>query len=68
MIHGFKARKDEYIQCTSCQCCNDDNDIYILKIGKTMRQTMSIKLCYDCLIELSNIVDSFDFFPYEDGE
>lgn len=38
MIKGFKARKDEYIQCTSCHCCNEDNDIYILKIGKNMRQ------------------------------
>ena len=68
MVKGFKARKDEYTQCTSCLCDNGNKDIYVIKIGKTDRQTTTIKLCYDCLSELSDIVYSFDFLPYENEE
>lgn len=68
MVKGFKVRKDEYTQCTSCLCDNTKNDIYAIKIGKTYRQTTTIKLCYDCLSELGDIADSFDILPYENEE
>lgn len=45
-VNGIES---EYIQCSSCLKCNDNLDIFKLIIGKSMRQTTTVKLCKNCL-------------------
>lgn len=49
MIKTSKINKDEHCQCTSCQRDVEEVDIYKFEIGKTERQTMTLRLCFDCL-------------------
>jgi predicted translin family RNA/ssDNA-binding protein len=51
-IENKKDYKDEYLQCSSCLCNNSDTTIYRITIGKTDRQTITLKLCANCLKEL----------------
>jgi hypothetical protein len=52
----------EYLQCTSCLCSNETKKIYSIIVGKTERQTMTLKLCIDCLtalkVKINNVVDN----------
>lgn len=54
--------EEEFLQCSSCLCNNDgdDADIFRLIIGKNMRQTMTIKLCAECLKELQIKINDLD--------
>lgn len=49
MISINKVNKEECCQCTSCQCENEDTDIYKIDIGKDERQTVVFRLCYECM-------------------
>lgn len=51
MISINKINKEEYCQCTSCQCENKDTDIYKIDIGKDERQTVAFRLCYECMCD-----------------
>lgn len=51
MIKLNKTSKEEYCQCTSCLRDNEKTDIYKFQIGKVARNTITIKLCYECLCE-----------------
>lgn len=51
MIKAVKISKGEYCQCTSCLCDNKEKDIYKFNIGKTEQQTVTIRLCYECLCD-----------------
>lgn len=51
MIKIKKIENDIYCQCTSCQCENQNTGIYKIDIGKDERQTVSFRLCYECLCD-----------------
>lgn len=44
--------EQEYLQCTSCLKSNENVKMYRLLIGKTIYQTINIKLCKNCLWKL----------------
>jgi hypothetical protein len=50
--------EQEYLQCSSCLKCNDDLDMFRLTIGKNMRQTITIKLCEECMHDLFDDLNS----------
>lgn len=52
MIKIEKSKEDEFMQCSSCLCSNENKEIYKIQIGKSERQTTTIKLCYECLCDL----------------
>lgn len=52
MIIVNKLENDEWKPCVSCQKSNQDSDIYEVKIGKSERQTVTIRLCYECVCDL----------------
>lgn len=49
MIKASKVNKEEYCQCTSCQRDGKETSIYKFEIGKTEQQTITLRLCFDCL-------------------
>lgn len=59
MVSISKVEKDISCQCTSCLCANEESDIYEFKIGKSQRQTITFKLCRNCLFEfISNSINA----------
>lgn len=48
MIKSSKI-ENSICPCTSCQRNSDEVDIYEFEIGKTEQQTMTLRLCFDCL-------------------
>lgn len=46
--------KEEFRQCSSCLKSTEETDVYKIEIGKTMRQTSTLKLCSECLKELKD--------------
>ena len=44
--------EEEYLQCSSCLKCNDDLDMFELSIGENKRQTITIRLCEECMRDL----------------
>lgn len=54
MVNIEKMNGNErFIQCSSCMKSSEQIDIYKIKVGKTMRQTSILKLCYECLKDLN---------------
>lgn len=51
MINIKKIDKDSVYVCTSCQKSNENSDLCEIKIGKDERQTMTIRLCHECLCD-----------------
>lgn len=51
MVKLEKSSKEEFCQCTSCQCENSQSEIFKISIGKSERQMVNIKLCYECLCD-----------------
>ena len=60
MIKVFEGNKEAYLQCSSCLESNDNTNIFKLIIGKSMRQTTTIRLCEDCLKVLKNNIEDLD--------
>lgn len=53
MIKIEKLSKDfNYERCTSCQAENSEKDIYEIKVGKSETNTMTVRLCEDCMAGL----------------
>lgn len=63
MISIEKIDKEFVCACTSCQAKNGDADLYEIKIGKTEQQTMTIRLCFDCLANFGN--DAYEIYKEE---
>lgn len=51
MIKIKKIEKEIYCQCTSCQCENKNAEMYKIDVGKTEQQTVSFRLCFECLCD-----------------
>lgn len=51
-IEEGREYKDEYVQCCFCLFDNTETTIYRIIVGKTERQTTTLKLCRECLREL----------------
>lgn len=51
MITINKTNKEQYCQCTSCQCENKEIDVYKVEIGKDKQQTITFRLCYECICD-----------------
>ncbi len=45
---------EEFIQCSSCLKSTEETDVYKIEVGKTKNQTIILKLCRDCLMDLGN--------------
>lgn len=54
MINIELMDEEEFRQCGSCLKSTEETDIYKIEIGKTMRQTSTLKLCSECLKELKD--------------
>lgn len=54
MINIKSIDKGSVCACTSCQKSNENSDLYEIKIGKDERQTMTIRLCFDCLADFGD--------------
>lgn len=52
--------EQEYLQCSSCLKCNGDLDMFRFIIGKNMRQTITIKLCEECMCDLLDDLKSLE--------
>lgn len=52
--------EQEYLQCSSCLKCNDDLQMFKLIIGKSMRQTTTIRLCEECMRDLLDDLKSLE--------
>lgn len=57
MINIELMDKEDFRQCSSCLKSIEETDIYKIEIGKTMRQTTTLKLCSECLKELGNKIN-----------
>lgn len=64
MVNIEKLAEDTAECCTSCHCTVDQKDIYKVEVGKTEQQTMSIKLCYDCMLLLGN--EAYEIYRKEE--
>lgn len=59
MIKIQKLSKDfVYERCTSCQAENSEKDLYEIKVGKSETNTMTVRLCEDCIEDLKLKVES----------
>lgn len=54
MVNIKKIDKKSVCACTSCQKSNEDSELYEIKIGKSERQTVTIRLCYECLTDFGD--------------
>lgn len=45
---------EEFAQCLSCLKSTEETEIYRIKVGKTKRQTTTVKLCFACLMDLKD--------------
>lgn len=59
-IEKADSIEQEYLQCSSCLKCNDDLQMFKLIIGKSMRQTITIKLCEECMCDLLDDLKSLE--------
>ena len=59
--------EQEYLQCSSCLKCNDDLDMFRLTIGKNMRQTITIKLCEECMHDLFDDLNSLVRYKWNEN-
>lgn len=58
MIKIQKLAKDStYDCCTSCQAENSEKDLYEIKVGKSETNTMTVRLCEDCIDDLKNLIE-----------
>lgn len=49
MINIKKIDKGLYVLVLFCQKSNENTDLYEIKVGKSERQTITIRICRDCL-------------------
>lgn len=43
-----------YESCTSCQAENSEKDLYQIKVGKSETNTVTVRLCKDCMEDLKS--------------
>lgn len=53
MIEIKELNSDEVCCCTCCQCEPSSKRLFQIRIGKSERQTITIRLCEDCVMDFT---------------